>query len=154
MDVIEQAQRLGEIPLFTTLDESQLKLLAFTSETFSYDAGDFLFHQDEVSDGIYIVLEGNVSVLDESTDEPVVLAKKEPGALLGEMAVLRNLRRSAGVRAESESLVLKIGADRFIELITSTPSFALFVLNDISTKLADASAELAELKLQHLHPAD
>ena len=154
MDVIEQAKRLGKIPLFTTLEESQLKLLAFTSETFSYSEGDFLFHQDDVSDGIYIVLEGHVSVIDESTEEHVVLSEKEPGALLGEMAVLRNVRRSAGLRADTESLVLKISADRFIELITSTPSFALFVLNDISSRLAEASAELAELKLKQMHPTN
>ncbi len=154
MDVLEQAQKLREIPLFSALDKSQLKLLAFTSEVFSYNAGDYLFYQDEVADGIYVVLEGNVSVLDESTEEPVVLARKTSGALLGEMAVLRSVRRSAAVRVDSEALVLKISAERFIDLITSTPEIALYVLKDISTRLEDTSTELAELKLRQLHASN
>ncbi len=128
------------------LDDSQLKLLAFTSQVFEYADQEYLFHQDESSDSIFIVLDGLVEILDVSGDSAVVLATLSTGTLIGELAVLRGERRSASVKAASKVEVLKISNERFLKLITDNPEMALHVLKDISTKLANASTQLVILQ--------
>ncbi len=146
MDVLKQAKLLRDISLFSMLDDSQLKLLAFTSEVYEYVAEEYLFHQDDVSDSIFVVLDGNVEILDVSGDSPVLLAVLGSGNLIGELAVLRGERRSASVKTKTRVEALKIPNDRFLKLITDNPQMALHVLSDISTKLARASTQLAKLQ--------
>ena len=88
MDVLKHANVLRAIPLFASLDDKQLKLLAFTSEVYEYECGEFLCRQGEVSDSIFVILDGEVDVLVISEDELIVLASQRKGALMGEMAVL------------------------------------------------------------------
>lgn len=121
------------------LDDSQLKLLAFTSEVYEYADQDFLFHQDQISDSIFVVLNGEVEIMDVSSGMEVHLATKGSKELIGELAVLRGERRSASVKALGKVDVLKISNERFLDLITKHPEMALFVLKDISSKLAHAN---------------
>ena len=151
MNVLEQSELLGEIPLFATLTESQLKLLAFTSEVYEYEAGEFLCHQGEASDAIYVVLDGEIEIKEMTGDEPLILATQGQGALIGEMAVLRDAPRSATIQARTKVQALQLSKDRFLELITGNPQLSLYVLNDLATKLANTNMQLARLQSENMN---
>ena len=146
MDVLKQAEQLRRLPMLSSLDAAQLKLLAFTSEVYEYTNDDYLFHQDEVSDSVFVILEGEVDVLEVSSGTDVRLASIGANELIGELAVLRKERRSASVRANGNVVALKISNDRFLKLIVDNPDVVLYVLKDISSKLAHANQKLVAMQ--------
>lgn len=146
MDVIEHARMLAAMPMFASLDESQLKLLAFTSEVFDYADDEYLFHRNDLSDAVYVIMHGRVRIEDDSAGQPVLIAEKTEGEVVGEMGVLRAERRSATVLVTQPTEVLRIPGDRYLDLVSSNPGMALYVLRDLSDKLASTSADLARVK--------
>jgi len=151
VDILKQTEQLQEVPLFATLTLAQLKLMAFTSEVFEYEAGEYLYHQGDESDAIHVILQGEAEIIGSTENGPLIFGIKTNGDLFGEMAILTGERRSAGVRVTRNSEVLKLPNDRFLELIMSNKDFALFVLKDLATKLANTTRQLTEH--QSAHPA-
>ena len=47
---------LGQVPLFSEMDASRLKLLAFTSERLTYSKGEDIFHQGDTGNAAYVIL--------------------------------------------------------------------------------------------------
>ncbi len=50
MSLNEEVDLLRQIPLFSKIDPSKLKLLAFTSERLTFGSGQDLFQQGDVGD--------------------------------------------------------------------------------------------------------
>ena len=146
MDVIEHARMLAAMPMFATLDESQLKLLAFTSQVFEYTEGEYLFHRNDVSDCVYVIMRGRVRIEDDATGTAIHIANKVEGEVVGEMGVLRAERRSATVLAIEATEALRIPGDRYLDLVSGNPGMALYVMRDLSDKLASTSLDLARVK--------
>lgn len=136
------------MPLFDTLTSAQLKLLAFTSEVLQYEKGEYLLRQGGKPDGVYVILSGRVEVIENTGRFPLNVDNTSSGALLGEMAVIRDEPRSASVIAVEKVEALKIPGERFLELITSNSHLARFVLKDLSTKLATATLQISQLQKQ------
>ena len=63
MSLIQEVELLKNIPLFSKIDPSKLKLLAFTSERLTYGEGQVLVRQGDPGDAAYIIIEGRASVL-------------------------------------------------------------------------------------------
>ena len=147
MAVLNEAQQLKQVPLLSSLDSKQLKLLAFTCEAFDYADQDFLFHHGETSDCVYVILGGEVEIIGVDHDgKPVLLATSKANTLIGEMAVLSGATRTASVKARGMVNALKITNERFLELITGNAQVALQVMQMLSTKLADTSRHAADLQ--------
>jgi CRP-like cAMP-binding protein len=66
-----------------------------------------------------------------------------PGAFFGEMALLDNGPRSAGVVAESEVSTLSLSAWDFKEVVSNHPTIALKVLEEMSKRLRDADSSFS-----------
>lgn len=147
MAVIKEAQQLKQVPLLSSLDSKQLKLLAFTCEVFDFADQDYLFHQGEASDCVYVILDGEAEVIGKDADgQPVHLATTRPNSLIGEMAAFAGGERSASVRARGAVTALSIPNQRFLELITGNPQVAMAVLQDLTRKLVATSKLVAELE--------
>ena len=50
MSIVEEVELLRRIPLFAKIDPARLKLLAFTSDRVTFEAGQKLFEQGEGGD--------------------------------------------------------------------------------------------------------
>lgn len=147
MAVVNEALQLKQVPLLSSLDSKQLKLLAFTCEAFAYADRDYLFRHGDASDCVYVILDGEVEILGNDKDgRAVLLATSKANTLIGEMAVLSGAGRTASVRAKGAVTALQIPNERFIELITGNPQAALHVMKTLSTNLADTSRQAADLQ--------
>jgi CRP-like cAMP-binding protein len=142
MSIQELTKRLQNIPLFSTLDSSLLKLLAFTSEVSEYTDQEALFQQDDGADSVFVILEGEVEIRRTHEQEEMVVDTKHSGQTVGEMAVLRDARRSAAVVAVGNVQTMKISGEFFLDLIADNPKLALFVLKDLSARLDDTTQAL------------
>ena len=98
-------------------------------------AGEVLFERGAASDALYVVASGRLAIVVPDGDSAGELTVRTllPGSTVGEMGLFRHQPRSATVRAEVDTLVLKLAADRLAELEASDPAVAaalyrLFVL--------------------------
>lgn len=147
MAVLKEAQQLKQVPLLSSLDSKQLKLLAFTCEVFDFADGDFLCRQGDASDCVYVILEGEVDIIAGDADgKPALLATSKANSLIGEMAAFAGGERSASVQAKGKVTALSIPNPRFIDLITSSPPVALHVMQNLTARLAETSRRAAQLQ--------
>lgn len=138
--------------MFSKLDASKLKLLAFTSESVTFQDGEVLFHVNDPSDSAYVIMDGEVEILTEAEGgELVPVVTRGRNELIGEMAVLSNAPRSATLRAKGEVKTLRISNDAFLKLVSENGDIALDVMRQLSDKLARSHAQVEGLqsRLQH-----
>ncbi|MGE3536317.1 MAG: FAD-dependent oxidoreductase [Candidatus Tectimicrobiota bacterium] len=87
-----------------------------------FEAGEVIFHQGDLGDRMYIVIDGEVEVLltaEEQQDR--VLAKLHAGEWFGEMALFNDEPRAATVRTVTNVNVLAIDRSAFKTLVTHVP---------------------------------
>ncbi len=136
MNVFEEAKQLSRVPLFSQLELSRLKLLAFTSERITLSDGEFLFHLNDVSDSVYLLLEGVVQVVVElQNGEVEALVDRYENDLIGEMGVIAKIPRSASIRASGAAVLLQIQADNFMDLLAENSSMSLYVVRELTHRL-------------------
>jgi predicted acylesterase/phospholipase RssA/CRP-like cAMP-binding protein len=124
---------LASIPLFAPLDEMTRLQLAEQLELVHAAAGDVVIAQGEPGDGLYLLLSGRLRVSVAAGGTERVLYDLARGAIVGEIALLSDMPRSATVRAvrDSELLVLRISS--FDALVERTPA----LLRQVARLLVD-----------------
>jgi energy-coupling factor transporter ATP-binding protein EcfA2 len=133
---------LGQVPLFTELDASRLKLLAFTSERLTYSKGEDLFHQGDTGNAAYVILEGAVDIIVGEGDEEIIVSHLDQNELVGDMALLSTKPRSATVRAHSDVTVLELKKEMFLELLEGSPHFGAHIARVMSDRLYNMTAQI------------
>jgi CRP-like cAMP-binding protein len=125
---------LRNIPLFARLEPAKLKLLAFTSERLQYLSGDELFHQGHYGDAVYIILDGKADIL---VDSPQGAVKVETLGknIVGEIAILCDVPRTATVVAHCDLETLRLSKDGFLYLVTQFPQVGIEVMRELASRL-------------------
>ncbi|HEY6335713.1 MAG TPA: cyclic nucleotide-binding domain-containing protein [Alphaproteobacteria bacterium] len=144
MSLKEEVEILRNIPLFANLEASKLKLLAFTSERLTYHAGQTLFRQGEPGDAAYIILSGEADVVVDTPNGPLTVAKLGRNAVVGEIAILCDVPRTATVKAESEVVTLRISKDLFFRLIMEFPQMGIEIMRVLANRLERTTVQLRE----------
>ncbi len=153
MSLKEEVDLLRRIPLFANVEASKLKLLAFTSERIAFEAGHVLFNQGDLGDAAYIVIEGEAEVLVNGPAGPIQVAVLGRNAIVGEIAILCDVPRTATIRARERLVCLRISKELFLRLINEFPQIAVAVVRELAhriemdnVKLQAALAEVAKLR--------
>ncbi len=145
MSIIDEVEALRRIPYFAPMDSAKLKLLAFASHRLQLPVGGVLCREGEPGDAAYILLEGEAEVMVRTAEgHDVVVAKVPRNAFIGEIAVLRNVPRTATVVASSPIVALKVGKDAFFQLLRDVPQFAFEVMRELAERLEDTTGRLRE----------
>jgi len=126
---------LRQLPLFAGLPEHDLDWLFQKAEPISIRAGDLLIEEGSPGDALYIVLDGEFEVTKRSGPQDIAIDVRQPGAVIGEMSLLDHAPRSASVRALRDSQLLKIHDDAFHQLLATSPSAALTILETVTARL-------------------
>jgi CRP-like cAMP-binding protein len=87
--------------LFSGLDASQIEAIAEVGKVMTFHQGDVILKAGEQSTEIYLVLEGQVEVMSELTENTTSLVILGAGQSFGEMALLDAGPRSATIRCLS-----------------------------------------------------
>ncbi|MGQ0664785.1 MAG: cyclic nucleotide-binding domain-containing protein [Pseudomonadota bacterium] len=144
MSLKQEVEVLRKIPLFAKVDSAKLKLLAFTSERLTFEAGQTLFLQGEAGDAAYIVLEGEAEVKINTAKGPVVVARIGVNSIVGEIAILCDVPRTATVAAKSKLVTLRIGKDTFLNLIVEAPQMAVEIMRELARRLERTNEQLRQ----------
>ncbi len=146
MSLNEEVELLRKIPLFAKLEPSKLKLLAFTSDRLTYDAGHKLFDQGDMGDAAYIIVEGEAEVLVDTPKGEVRVATLCRNDFVGEIAILCDVPRTASVLAKTELVTLRISKDLFFRLIAEFPQMAVEIMRELAHRLERMNAQLLEAR--------
>jgi len=143
---------LRKVPMFGGLSPAELKLLAFTSRLLRFAPGDILMRKGDRADCAYVILEGEVEIMGQTSAGEFVVAVMGVNAAVGEMGVLTDAPRSATVRARGAVTALRITAEVFLRLASENPAGALHVMRQLSTRLA-SELRVSEALREQLHSA-
>ena len=95
---------------------------------------------------MYVIQEGRVDIVVEEDGVETVLRTAEIGEFIGEMAIFDREVRSATLRAAGEARLLTIDRKNFLKRINKDPSLAFRLVQSMSSRVRDLSAEIARLK--------
>jgi CRP-like cAMP-binding protein len=142
MSLQEEVEILRRIPLFARMETARLKLLAFTSQRLSFEAGQALFHQGEPGDSAYILIEGEADVSIDSPGGPIVVATLGRHAIVGEIAILCDVPRTATVTAKTDLHALRIDKETFFRLVNEFPQMAVEIMRELAQRLEKSNQQL------------
>ncbi len=139
------AEALRQVWMFSELDDDQLESISTFTFNKSFDPGELIVVEGQTGNGLYVILSGNVEVLKGDVREnPKVLAKRGPGDVFGEMALLGEWPRTASVRALDSVQCLGIDRWVFLSQLERQPQVTIKMLQILAQRLRDSDARFAE----------
>jgi CRP-like cAMP-binding protein len=143
VSIEQEVEILRKIPLFANIDPAKLKLMCFASERLTFKPGQSLFDQGDSADSAYIIASGTADVI-VITDKPTVVAKLGQNDIVGEIAILCEVPRTATVTATSELTTLRITKDLFFRMVTDFPEMGVEVMRVLAHRLEQTTAQLTK----------
>lgn len=135
MSLAEEYELLRRVPFFAEIEPAKLKLLAFMSERVGYDSGKVLFRQGDRADAAYLIIEGEADILIDTPNGPAIIATLGVNDIVGEMAVLGEVPRTATVQAKSRLVALRIAKDPFMRMIREFPNMSVSIMRELAHRL-------------------
>ena len=133
---MEVQDALRKFPLFAELSDEHLARLVEIGQLRNCTANDVVFNQGDDPDGLYVLLEGNVSVFLTNEDgNDVELAKLAAGDFFGEMALLDGQPRSASIGCVSDCRMMLLGRKDFLQLLATSQLMLESLLGDLSRRV-------------------
>lgn len=146
MSLTQDVEVLRNIPLFAKVEPAKLKLLAFTSERLEYLSGDELFRQGDYGDAAYIILKGEADIVVDTPNGTVKVASLGKNDIIGEIAILCDVPRTATVTASTDLTTLKVSKDNFFQLLAQFPQIGIEVMHELASRLHHTTQDLTAAK--------
>jgi serine phosphatase RsbU (regulator of sigma subunit) len=108
-------------------------------------AGETIFQEGEIGDGVYVVVEGSLNLV---TNQVKVL-QVESGEWVGELALIDEAPRSASAIAETDALLLKWTREDFMKALKGNPEVVHGILKTLSRKLRQDLALQVKSTVRH-----
>ncbi len=106
------------------------------------ETGARLFEEGDPGASMYVIQSGRVRVFRRIGAIEVKIASLGPGELLGEMAALEGLPRTASAAAEEPTVALELDRSVFEQMVRSNGEIALRVLRKLSARLREADRQI------------
>jgi len=144
MSLKEETDALKRIPLFQNLEPAKLKLLAFMSQRLAFEPGQSVFSQGDAGDAAYIVLDGEAVISLDTPKGRVDIARMGRNQILGEIAILCDVPRTAHVTAatDRELVCLKIEKNDFIGMMNEFPAMAVEIMRELARRIVKTNEQL------------
>ena len=135
MSLLQEYELLRRVPFFSEIEPARLKLLAFMSERVGFDAGKTLFRQGDQGDAAYLIIEGEADIIVDTPGGPVTIATLGANDIVGEMAILCDVPRTATVRAKNRLVALRIAKDPFMRMVREFPNMSVSIMRELAHRL-------------------
>ncbi len=128
----EELRVLASVPIFAPLPGGSLEHLAARLVPLRVEAGTVIVREGDAGDRFYIVAEGEIEV--SQHDRPV--SELVAGGYFGEIALLRDVPRTATVTARTDSVLYALDRDDFLAAVTGHPQSAEAAETVMSARLS------------------
>jgi MFS family permease len=110
----EELRILASVPIFAPLPGGSLEHVAGRLVPLRLEPGTVIVREGDAGDRFYIVAEGEVDV----TQSGAALTELGPGGYFGEIALLRDVARTATVTARTHVVLYALDRDDFLSAVT------------------------------------
>ena len=123
---------LASVPIFAPLPGGSLEHLAARLVPLRIDAGTVIVREGDSGDRFYIVAEGEIEV----SQYDRTISELKPGDYFGEIALLRDVPRTATVTARTSAVLYALDRDDFLAAVTGHPQSAEAAETVMSARLS------------------
>jgi MFS family permease len=127
---------LTAVPIFAPLPGGTLEHLAGRLVPLRLEAGTMIVREGDAGDRFYIVAEGEVDV----SQEGAFVSRLSEGGYFGEIALIRDIPRTATVSARTPVVLYALDREDFLAAVTGHPQAAEAAETVMSTRLAGPAA--------------
>jgi CRP-like cAMP-binding protein len=127
--------RLKQLPLFSSLSAEDLAALAEQTAERSIAAGTVVVRDGDLGDEFFVIESGTAEV----THAGAPVAKLGPGDFFGEVALIREERRTATVTATSPLVLIVMSGSSFRSLDRSRPEIRDAITKALAERRASTS---------------
>jgi MFS family permease len=120
-------------PIFEPLGPASIERVARNLVSLEADPGTIVIREGDPGDRFYVIEEGEVEV--SRHGEP--LAKLGPGDFFGEIALLRNVPRTATVTASGSASLRSLDRAQFLAAVTGSPAGAVALADVMDRRIAE-----------------
>ena len=145
MSIEQEVEILRKIPLFANIDPAKLKLMCFASQRLTFAKGQTLCDQGDLGDSAFVIIDGTADVVVENNG-PLVVAQVGKNDIIGEIAILCDVPRTASVVATSELTALEVTKDLFFRMVTDFPEMAVEIMRVLAHRLEHTTALLLKAR--------
>ncbi len=115
-------ERLAQLHFFAEIEPSLLQAVSGLFATETCHEGDLIVREGEEGNKCYIIVRGKFEVIKQLSDAgPVRVAVLQDGDHFGEIALLKDIPRTATVRALTHSILLSIRREAFAAFLNEYP---------------------------------
>src|SRR3989442_732124 len=136
---------LTSVPLFRSLTNEQRELLAARASEQTFPAGHSIIQESDPADSLFVILSGRARLLEEAAGNPgeAILSELGEGAIVGELAIIRNRARSSTVLAVQRTHRLTLHQDDFLQVLETSVGLALALLQMLAGRLYETDRRLS-----------
>lgn len=142
MSIEDDVALLARIPMLKLLGMAALQVLAIGAEHRDYAVGEKLFRFGDVADGGFVVKRGSFRVSADGVERETIAGS---GTLIGELALLVEMRRPATATALEYSTAVRLSRSLFQRVLESHPDAARRVRDDLAARTNEAASAIANL---------
>ena len=140
----DYAELMTTFPLLHGFTANGTKRLLDAGEVTQLAAGDLLLTEGETAEFAVLILQGTIEVFVEREGKRLVLIEATPGTILGELALLCGIPRSASARAKEDSTILKWSDESLHTLLLRDRSLAQRIFRETLRTLVEKERELVD----------
>lgn len=133
------AEYLARVTLFSELATHRLEALGAVCQRRQVDPGTVILREGEAGNALYIVVGGLVRI-ERNSDrgDTHVLAIRESGQAIGEMALIENRPRSANAIAQTTTRLLELSREDFRTQLMTDPEICFALLQSLAGRLRES----------------
>jgi CRP-like cAMP-binding protein len=146
MSLEQEVELIRQFPIFSKIQPAMQKLLCFSAERLTYDAGQVIFNAGDTADAAYVVIEGTVEISVPTPSGPIVINTMTKNEILGEIAIVGEVPRTATAKALTKLETLKISKELFIKIIRENPDAAIELIKILASRLASTTTQLTRTR--------
>ena len=140
----EYVDKIIGFPIFKGFTSAGARILLECGEVKEYSPGEVLFREGDLPTVVLLVLTGKMQVFVERQGHEMVLTDVEPGAILGELAMLCGIPRSASVRASEKSAALQWSVTAFRQVLLGDMSLSQRIFKESLRTLIEKEKALID----------
>ncbi|MBN9066463.1 MAG: cyclic nucleotide-binding domain-containing protein [Rhizobiales bacterium] len=146
MALDDDIRLLSGVELFQSFTPDQLRLLAFGAENMRLASGQLLYEAGVEADGAFVVATGRIGLFRENAEgERALLGEAEPGAMLGELALIADTVRPTGAVAVEDTELVRLSRKLFHRILQEYPELAAALRDHIARDLNKMVGEIDRL---------
>lgn len=144
--ILDRVIFLKQGSLFSGMRSGDLRALAAVAEELEFEAGQWVVRENELGDSLYLIREGRMVVTKAVGGEgEIILSTLSGGDCFGDMSIFDADVRSASVKADGRSRLLRIGRDDMMDVLGEHPGIGIELIRIFVKRLRRANDKIEQL---------